>query len=113
MDDIQEKLSALLSDPDGMEKIKAMAQSLIGSQSEPELSASKPEPISDPGFDIAAVTRMMSLLKNHGDDSRVRLLLALKPHLSEEKQNRVDSAVKMMKLLELAPLLKEAGIFSL
>ena len=35
MDDISEKLSSLLSDPQGMDKIKEMAQSLLGHSSEP------------------------------------------------------------------------------
>ena len=38
MDELSEKLSSLLGDPDGMERIREMAQSLLGSQEE------KPEP---------------------------------------------------------------------
>lgn len=109
MDELTEKLSSLLSDPDGMERIKAMAQSMFGGQA----PSPQPEPPAVPDFDIAAVARMMSLLKNRADDERVRLLMALRPHLSEDKQRRVDSAVKMLKLLDMAPLLKEAGLFSL
>ena len=48
-----------------------------------------------------------------GDDSRVRLLLALKPNLSPERQAKVDSAIKILKLIELAPLLREMGILNL
>lgn len=109
MDELTEKLSSLFADPDGMEKIKAMAQSMLGAQN----ALPQTETPSEPDFDLAAVARMMSLLKNRGDDDRVRLLLALRPHLSEEKQRRVDSAVKMLKLLDMAPLLREAGLFSL
>ena len=54
---------------------------------------------------------MVQLLGTKGDDDRVRLLLALRPHLSKEKQNRLDKAVKMLKLLDIAPLLSQAGIF--
>lgn len=109
MDELNERLSALLSNPEGMEKIKAMAQNLIGSP----LPESPPTPSEDPGIDIGAVTKMLTLLKNNKDDDRVRLLLALKPNLSPEKQQKVDSAIKILKLIDLAPLLKDAGLFNL
>jgi hypothetical protein len=109
MDELSEKLSALLGDPDGMARIRDMAQSLLGSQEE------EPETESPAGdIDLGAVTRLMGMMKQGtGDDSRVRLLMALKPNLSAERQGRVDNAVKILKLLELAPLLKEAGLFNL
>ncbi|MEE0928234.1 MAG: hypothetical protein UIG59_03495 [Acutalibacteraceae bacterium] len=110
MDDLSEKLSALLSDPEGMERVRAMAEGLLGTSPTKEKESSP-----DLGdIDIGAITRIMGLInKNRGDDSRVRLLMALKPNLSPERQGRVDSAVKILKLIELAPLLKEAGLFNL
>lgn len=111
MDDLSEKISALLGDPEGMERIKDMAQNLLGSSAQEE-----PRPgdgdIGD--IDIGAITRMIGLLKRTGgDDSRIKLLMALKPNLSPERQGKVDSAIKMLKLIELAPLLKDAGLFNL
>ena len=46
------------------------------------------------------------------NDSRIALLLALKPNLSKEKQAKVDSAIKILRLLELAPLLGDMGLFN-
>lgn len=110
MDELTEKLSALLSDPDGMEKIKSMAQGLLGNPA--PVKENPPAPSND--IDIGAITRIMSLMKSsRKDDERVKLLLALKPNLSPERQSRVDSAVKILKLIDLAPLLKEAGLFNL
>lgn len=110
MDELTEKLSALLSDPDGMEKIKSMAQGLLGSQTPVK---ENPLATSDE-IDIGAITRILSLMKSSSkEDERVKLLLALKPNLSPERQSRVDSAVKILKLIDLAPLLKEAGLFNL
>lgn len=109
MDELSEKLSSLLGDPDGMERIREMAQSLLGSKEE------KPEPESPVGdLDIGAVTRLMGMMKQGaGDDSRVRLLMALKPNLSPDRQAKVDSAIKILRLLELAPLLQSMGLFDL
>ncbi len=104
MDELSEKLSALLSDPDGMEQIKNMAQSLLGGKTE------QPSPSVDEDIDIGAITRILKMLKQGGaDDSRIKLLSALKPNLSPEKQGKVDTAIKMLKLAELAPLLKNSG----
>lgn len=110
MDELNERLSALLSDPDGMEKIKEMAQNLLGGTSPAPTNS-----ISDNSeIDIAAVTKMLTMIKsNNKDDNRIKLLLALKPNLSDEKQQKVDSAIKILKLVDLAPLLKDAGLFNL
>lgn len=110
MDQLNERLSALLSDPDGMERIKQMAQNLLAENA----GEQKNEPSAQNDIDIGAVARMMSLLKSgNRDDDRVKLLLALKPNLSGEKQLKVDSAIKILKLIELAPLLRDAGLFNL
>ena len=109
MDDISEKLSALLSDPDGMERIKSMAQNLLGNKPEPQEAPN----VNDLDIDIGALTGILKKMKGTGaNDSRINLLLALKPNLSPEKQARVDSAIKILKLIEFAPILKDMGLFS-
>ena len=44
------------------------------------------------------------------EDSDAALLLALKPHLREERQKKVEKAVKMLKLLSIWSMLKESGM---
>lgn len=108
MDDLSEKLSALLSDPEGMNRLKSMAENLLGSKAE------EPKAKNDGDFDvdIGALSGILKKMKGGGkNDPRVNLLLALRPNLSAEKQARVDSAVKILKLIELAPILKDMGIF--
>ncbi len=113
MPDLTEQLSSILSDPAGMEKIKAMAQSLLGSESVeavPNPNTTPIEEMSNGLVDVGALAKMAQMLNTRKDDDRVRLLLALRPHLSYEKQLRVDKAVKMLKLLDLAPMLSSLGI---
>ena len=43
-------------------------------------------------------------------DKNSELLLALKPHLREERQARVDKAIKLLKLLALWNVLKDSGM---
>lgn len=110
--EITERLSALLSDPEGLERIKSMAAGLLGNSPpafEPQEEAS---PFGD--IDISSVARLAGMLKSKStDNEKTRLLLALKPHLSTQRQKRVDTAVKILKLLELAPMLSELGLFKL
>lgn len=113
MPDMTEQLSALLSDPEGMEKIKAMAESLLGNGtplSQPISTATESAPDLP---DIGSIAKIAEMIKPRQDDSRVRLLLALKPHLKPERQTRVDKAVKMLRLLDMAPMLSSLGLFEM
>ena len=40
------------------------------------------------------------------------LLIALKPHLSDEKQKRVDKALKLLKILAVWNIAKDSGILN-
>ena len=109
MDDLSEKLSALLSDPEGMNRIKSMAENLLGSQGEQPIQ----NKADDLDIDIGALTGILKKMKGSGaDNPRINLLLALRPNLSAEKQAKVDSAVKILKLIEFAPILKDMGLFN-
>ncbi len=86
--------------------MQALAQQLgIGGQPQ------KAENNSD-ADDLKRVMSLITRFKNQGEDNRTRLLLALKPILSEERARRVDGAVKLLKLVQLLPLLKETDLFS-
>lgn len=106
MDDLSEKLNSILSDPQSLAGLKEMAENLFGEKKEEKPSL----PIDTDGIDIASLMSVIGKLKSSGTSENERLLLALKPHLSSLRQKRVDTAVKILKLLELAPLLKDSGI---
>ena len=61
-------------------------------------------------INIKQIISIFSKMKNTADDSRVQLIYALRPHLSEERRARADTAVKMLKLLDMLPLIKESGL---
>ena len=107
MDDISEKLSALLSDPEGMNRIKSMAESLLGSREETPTKKND-----ELDIDVGALTGILKKMKGGGvNDPRINLLLALRPNLSADRRERVDGAIKILKLIELAPMLKDMGLF--
>ena len=46
------------------------------------------------------------------NDKNTELLMALKPHLREERQIKVDKAVKMLKLMTVWNTAKESGLLN-
>lgn len=63
------------------------------------------------GLDIAKLAGLAASLKSSGaDDQNIRFILALRPLLSTKKQARADNAIKILRLLNLLPLIKASGI---
>ena len=117
MEDMAEKISELLNDPEGMQRIKGMASALFGEdnnqKSKNDVCRSSPQGDAFQDIDMAQIMRIISAIKNTKKDSRTTLLLALKPHLSPEKGERVDNAVKILKIISVLPVLKDQGILNL
>lgn len=108
MDDMSEKIQSLLSDEESMQQIKELAAMFGGTSDMSEDShESKPQSDGDMPINPAALMSLMSgLTKN---DKNCDLLIALKPLLSEDKQPRVDKAVKLLRLYNIYSELKESG----
>lgn len=118
MDDLSEKISGILNDPESMKQVREMAESLFSSKTEeikPQSDLSSllgGEGMPDPQ-QLELLLGLFSKLKSNSDDSTSKLLLALKPHLSGDRRERVDTAIKILKILELLPLIKESGLINL
>lgn len=118
MDDLNEKLNRLLSSPEGMAKIQSAMAALSGGQEAPTPAPAQPvqpAPPRDGGGlpDMAALTRLLPLLSGMGQDSEdTRLLQALRPYLHGPREQRLDEAVRLLRLAKLLPLLQEQGILT-
>lgn len=120
MDDLSSKLTDILNDPDSMERVRQMAESILGGSDEPSPT---PAPtaladIADLGGalgsdDLKTIMSVISKMKSSGNDTRVQLIYALKPHLSDERKARADTAIKLLKLIDVLPLIKESGLLKL
>ena len=102
MDDLSDKISKLLNDPEGLEQIKGLAQSLLNNEP-------KAQKVEENGPDIASLMQILNALKSTNDKS-VELLLALKPHLSKNRQARLDTAITLLKIYSILPLIKDSNI---
>ena len=118
MDNLMGNIKGILDDPKSMEQLQSMAASLFGNSDE---SQPKPESSNNilgglDGFgefiDMGTLMKIVSALKSSACDERSNLLMAIKPHLSKDRQPRVDKAVKILKLVSLVPILKEQGILN-
>ncbi len=113
MDNLSSKLSEILNDEESMKKVKALAEGLLSDGVSEEKNNNSSESTGLSANELNSVISIINRLKSSGDDRRTALLLALKPNLSKEKQEKVDTAVKLLKLIELLPYLKESGILSI
>ena len=115
MDDLGEKLAGILNDPQTMERVRKMAENILGeNESEKENTGSIGDIGGMLGVDeMGTIISIVSKLKNSGNDPRTQLLTALKPHLSEPRRDKVDTAIKILKVLEILPLVKDSGILKL
>ena len=62
-------------------------------------------------IDADMLLKLMELFESmnkQSDDER--LLLALKPLLREENRTKVDTAVKLLKIMALLPIIKDSGM---
>lgn len=107
MDDLTGKISQLLSDPSALEQLKNFG-SLLGVQPEQQK-----EPESQPPINADTMQTVMKLMPLLGsmkeEDDNVRLLKALRPFLGDERQKKLDEAIKMLGFMKLLPMLKNLG----
>lgn len=109
MAELEEKLNAILSDPQAMGQILSAAKALSGAQEEDTSSFSADDPSNEEAVDpLSALNQLdprliqagMRLLSEYtaGDDRKTALLEALKPFLRQERQAKVDQAVRIARL---------------
>lgn len=117
MDDIAAKLGELLNNPGSLDKIKSIAGMLGGAAAEQSSPGpSQPEQSGSPlGLDtdtLQMITKIAPMLSGfRQEDDNTRFLRSLRPLLGEERQKKLDEAVKILQMMRMLPLLKSSGIF--
>ncbi|MDE7289507.1 MAG: hypothetical protein K2N71_08425 [Oscillospiraceae bacterium] len=128
MDDIAEKINALLSDEESMRQIRELAAMFssgnIGDGDSPEAGSQysggenfSPEDSTGsessddfPNINFAAIFQLMGAMSQ--SDKNCDLLVALKPHLCAERQVKIDRAVRLLKLYNLFITARESGLLN-
>ena len=97
MDQLEDKLGAILSNPQLMGQIMSMAQSLGQNSSAPEPSQEIPT------FDPALLAQLGSLAgQGRVDNNQQALLTALHPYLSSRKVEKLEKAMRAAKMARMA-----------
>lgn len=111
MEELSGKIAELLSDPNTVEQLKRTAEQLFGGDGDGKPAKNDIPAAEFTGIsDISEVSRILSMLKTDTKNERTSLLLSLRPLLSEKRQQRCDRAIKILRLLDMLPLLKESGL---
>ena len=124
MDDIAEKIGALLSDEESMRQIRELAAMFSSGNMGDDVSPdSGGENFSQedstglgsssddfPNINFAAIFQLMGAMSQ--SDKNCDLLIALKPHLCAERQVKIDKAVKLLKLYNLFITARESGLLN-
>ena len=105
-----EALSGILSSlsEEDTENIARLASELFSSGEKVEKKGSETD--SGFGLDMNTVIKMASVinkLSSQPEDPGCRLLRDLKPMLSSDRQEKVDKALQIMKIMSLMPVIKE------
>lgn len=112
MDDLQQKLDALLQDPDTMGKIMAMARELGGSPG--STAPPQHQPQEPPQLDLRMVQQLSGLMRQSGIDQREQALLqALGAYLSRSRISRLEKAMRAAKVAKIASAaLRQQGLLT-
>ena len=104
--------------PEDMENIKNIASSFISTAGDntPKKEA-QPQQKSIPDLsglgmpDLSQLSALMPVLQAFNKpDERLEFINALKPLLSQERRQKADEAMKLVRLVSVLPLLRERGI---
>lgn len=67
---------------------------------------------SDSSIDFGMIFQLMQLFNSTSNSQDEKLLLAIKPYLNNERQSKVDKAIKLMKAYEIFTTAKESGLLN-
>lgn len=124
-------LGSLAGDPESMQQLKELAD-LLQSQTSDATQSSDTSDSSEgfdfsslaglfggsddngaKGIDFSMIAKLGQIISSaNGDDKNRALLLALRPYVNAEKQQRIDRAVKFLKLYAIFNVLKENNMLS-
>ena len=106
--DLEQEISKALADPDIMNKVSSVLSSMGGNSS---ANNNNEETDSSPLGEVGNLGNIMGALKNAPADDRTRLLMAIKPFLSEKRAPYMDSAVTILRLASIGKLGKDLKLF--
>lgn len=101
MDDLENKLGAILNDPQMMSQIINLAQNLGSGPAEPQ--APPPQPQGFPDIDISMLQKLTGAARQTGIDQKQKSLLsALSPYVNSRRISKLERAMRAAKMANMA-----------
>lgn len=115
MSEMEEKLGSILANPQLMQQIMTMAQSLGKPAAAEEVPASPPPAAPAlPALDPAMVGALSALASQTGPDANQQSLLkALSPYISPQREHKLEKAMRAARLARAASTFLGSGGLSL
>lgn len=108
MSELEDKLKALMGNPQLMQQIVGMAQAMGGQAQDAQPQESAPTGI--PPLDTAQLQTIMQAAKQTGvDRNQQELLHALSPYLSNGRISKLERAMRAAKLAGIASSFMNSG----
>lgn len=97
MAQLEDMINSVLKDPEQMNMISSLAQSLMGAEAPQEKSPTME-------LDAGMLSRIQRLMASGGDKpgGSEALLRAMQPYLSEKRRAKMDKALKLARFAKLA-----------
>lgn len=110
MEDMMNRIQDVLNDEESMKQLRDLAGMLSGGKSESIPAAPVLRSEAD-GIDTVKLMHLGQILQTASqDDDHIRLMTALRPLLKEETRNKLDRVIKIYRLMNIYPALKESGL---
>lgn len=110
MSELDDKLSAILGNPQMMQQIMSLAQSMGASQQTQPKPSEAPPPAGQPNFDPAVLQTMSRMAAGGNVDQKEQALLtALSPYLSQSRVNKLERAMRAAKIAGAASAFLGSG----
>ena len=111
MDALEEKLGAVLNNPQLMQQIMSMAQAMGSTPAANAPPPPSPDPAPMP--DLGMLQKLSGIASQSGvDRNQQALLKALDPYLGRDRLGRLEKAMRAAKMAKLAGSLLGSGLLS-
>ena len=112
MDSMEEKIGSILNNPEMMQKILSMAQTLGASSPPQEPAKEAPSAPALPDIDLGMLQKISGLAQQGNiDKEQLALLRALGPYLSSQRIRKLENAMRAAKMARIAvSVLQTQGI---
>ena len=98
MAEMEDRINQILSDPEQMQRIMGMAQSLMGGDA----------PKSNDMPDLGMLSNLTKLMGSSGSGDKAALLQGLSPFLSPARQQKLQKALRLAQAMRIAGIALEA-----